>query len=259
MPFAKLPDAQIHYEWRGDEGLPVVLFCNSLGTNLRMWDAQVEAFSKNFRLLRYDSRGNGQSSITPGPYTIEQLSRDVIQLMDALKLDRVYFCGLSMGGSTGMFLGASMPERFHKMALCNTSPKFGTPQTWGTRIQAVQTGGMKAVAGGVIERWLTPRFRASHPDETQTVLAMLEMADPSGYIANCEAVRDADMRPILGNIRVPCLVVAGTNDQSATPADGRLLAETIPGAQYVELSSAHLSNIEARDEFNRCILQFFRG
>jgi 3-oxoadipate enol-lactonase len=257
MPFAKLPDTQIHYEWAGDERLPTLLFCNSLGTNLRMWDGQVDAFSKHFRLLRYDTRGHGQSSVTPGPYAIEQLSGDVIGLLDTLKLDRVCFCGLSMGGSIGMFLGANAPERFHKMALCNTSPKFGTPQTWGARIQAVQAGGMKAVAGGVIERWLTPRYRASHPDETQTVLAMLETADPQGYVANCEAVRDADMRTILANIRVPCVVVAGTHDQSATPADGRLLAKSIPGAGYAELPAAHLSNIEARDEFNRCILQFF--
>jgi 3-oxoadipate enol-lactonase len=257
MPFAKLPDAQLHYEWTGDEHLPVLLFCNSLGTNLRMWDAQVEAFAKHFRLLRYDTRGHGQSSVTPGPYTIEQLSGDVVRLLDALQLDRVYFCGLSMGGTTGMFLGASASERFQRVALCNTSPKFGTRDTWGARIKAVQTGGMKAVAGGVIERWLTPRFRASHPEETQAVLAMLETANPQGYIANCEAVRDADMRSTLAKIRVPCLVVSGTHDQSATPADGLQLLQSISGSQYVELSAAHLSNIEARDEFNRCTLQFF--
>jgi 3-oxoadipate enol-lactonase len=169
----------------------------------------------------------------------------------------VYFVGLSMGGSTGMYLGGKAPERFHKMALCNTSPKFGNSETWRTRIEAVQTGGMKMVAGGVIERWLTPRFRASHRDETQTVLTMLETANPQGYIANCEAVRDADMRARLGDIRVPCLVVAGTHDASATPADGHVLADSIPGAEYVELSAAHLSNIEAREEFNRCVLQFF--
>lgn len=257
MPFAQLYDVQIHYECTGDEHLPAVLFCNSLGTNLHMWDGQLEAFSKHFRVLRYDTRGHGQSSVTPGPYSIEQLSRDVMALLDTLKLEQVNFCGLSMGGTTGMYLGAKAPECIHRMALCNTSPKFGTPDTWGTRIKAVQSGGMQAVAGGVIERWLTPRFRAAHPDETQTVLAMLETTNSQGYIANCEAVRDADMRSTLGDIRVSTLIVAGTHDQSATPADGRFLADSIHGAQYVELSAAHLSNIEARDEFNRCVLQFF--
>jgi 3-oxoadipate enol-lactonase len=256
MPIARVRDAQIYYEWTGDEHRPVVLFCNSLGTNLHMWDGQVEAFAKYFRVLRYDTRGHGKSSVTPGPYTIEQLGEDVIELLDALKLDRVYFCGLSMGGSTGMYLGANKPQRFHKIVLCNTSPRFGNADTWRARIRAVQGGGMKSVAGGVIERWLTPRFRAAHSDETQMVLTMLESTNPQGYISNCEAVRDADMRALLANIRVPCLVVAGTHDQSATTGDGRTLAESIPGAQYIELSAAHLSNIEAREEFNRCLLQF---
>jgi 3-oxoadipate enol-lactonase len=259
MPFAKLPDAQIHYEWSGNERLPVLLFSNSLGTNLRMWDGQVDAFTQHFRVLRYDTRGHGQSSVTPGPYTIQQLCGDVLGLLDTLRLDRVYFCGLSMGGSTGMFLGANAPQRFDKMVLCNTSPKFGTPETWQARIQAVQNGGMKAVAPGVIERWLTTCFRAAHAQETQSVLSMVEATDPHGYMANCAAVRDADMRPLLAKIRVPCLVVAGTHDLSATPADGRLLAHTIPGAEYVELPTAHLSNVEARDEFNRHAVRFLLG
>jgi 3-oxoadipate enol-lactonase len=259
MPLAKLPDAQIHYEWSGNEHLPVLLFSNSLGTNLRMWDGQVDAFTQHFRVLRYDTRGHGQSSVTPGPYTIQQLCGDVLGLLDTLRLDRVYFCGLSMGGSTGMFLGANAPQRFHKMVLCNTSPKFGTPETWQARIQAVQNGGMKAVAPGVIERWLTTCFRAAHPQETQSVLSMVEATDPHGYMANCAAVRDADMRPLLAKIRVPCLVVAGTHDLSATPADGRLLAHTVPGAEYVELPTAHLSNVEARDEFNGHAVRFLLG
>jgi 3-oxoadipate enol-lactonase len=256
MPLAKLPDAQVNYEWAGTEQLPVLVFSNSLGTNLHMWDDQVEEFTKHFRLLRYDTRGHGQSEVTPGPYTLEQLSSDVVHLLDVLKLDRVYFCGLSMGGMTGIFLGENAPDRFHKLVLCNTAAKIGTPEIWNARIQAVQAGGMKAVAGAVIERWFTPGFRSSHPAETQAVLAMLEAANPQGYIANCAAVRDMDQRQSLGNIRLPCLVVAGTHDPATPPAEGRSLAESIPGAAYAELSAAHLSNIEARDEFNRRVLHF---
>lgn len=256
MPFAELPDLEIYYEWAGREGLPVLVFSNSLGTNLHMWDPQVEEFTKHFRVLRYDTRGHGQSGVTPGPYSIEQLSTDVIRLLDALQVERTHFCGLSMGGTTGMFLAACSPDRFHKMVLCNTSPKFGTPETWNARIQAVQSGGMKAVANGVIERWLTPGFRSSHAKETQTLLAMLESANPQGYVANCAAVRDADMRMVLGKIRVPALVLAGTQDPSATPADGHFLADNIPGAKYVELAAAHISNVEAREDFNREVLKF---
>jgi 3-oxoadipate enol-lactonase len=259
MSFASLPDVQIHYEWTAREGLPVLLFSNSLGTNLHMWDPQVEAFANHFRVLRYDTRGHGQSGVTPGPYSIEQLSWDVVRLMDILKLDRVHFCGLSMGGTTGMFLGASAPKRFHKIALCSTSPKFGTLETWNARIQAVQSGGMKAVADNVIERWLTPGFRSAHPKETQAVLDMLESADPQGYVANCAAVRDADMRPMLAKIQPPCLIVTGTHDPAATPADGHFLVENIPNAQYVEVPAAHLCNRELPDDFNRHVLQFLLG
>jgi 3-oxoadipate enol-lactonase len=256
MPTVKLPDVQIYYEWAGAEDKPVLVFSNSLGTNLHMWSGQVDEFKRHFRLLRYDKRGHGQSSVPPGPYTLDQLGWDVVRLLDALQLDKVYFCGLSVGGATGMFLGANAPKRFHKIALCNTAPKFGTAEMWSARIKAVQSGGMKAVASAVIERWLTPQFRASHPKETQTVLSMLETANPKGYIATCEAVRDTDLREVLASIRVPCLVLAGTHDASATVADGHFLADKIPGAKYAELATAHLSNVEARDDFNREVLQF---
>lgn len=256
MPFANLPDVRIHYEWEGAEHLPVLVLSNCLGTNLGMWNFQIEAFSQRFRILRYDTRGLGQSGVTPGPYTIEQLSWDVVRLLDLLRLDRVYFCGLSMGGMTGMFLGANAPNRFHKIVLCNTAAKIGTAETWNARIHAVENGGMKAIGTLVIERWLTPAFRSSHPAETQSVLAMLEASNQEGYVANCAAVRDMDQRNMLGGIRVPCLVVAGTHDPAATPAEGQFLTKSIPGAEYVELPSSHLSNIEARDEFNRQVLQF---
>jgi 3-oxoadipate enol-lactonase len=256
MPFAKLPDVQIYYEWNGPEDKPVLLFSNSLGTNLTMWEPQLAEFAKHFRVLRYDKRGHGKSSVPPGPYTLNQLSTDVLRLLDELNLNRVYFCGLSVGGATGMFLCANAPTRFHKMAFCNTAAKFGTPELWETRIRNVQSGGMKAVASGVVERWLTSGFRASHPQETQTVLSMLETAPPEGYVATCAAVRDTDLRQSLASIQVPCLVLAGTHDASATVADARFLVDCITGAQYVEVSAAHLSNIEAAVDFNRHVLQF---
>jgi 3-oxoadipate enol-lactonase len=256
MPFAKLTDVELYYEWDGPADQPVLVLSNSLGTNLHMWQPQLAEFSKHFRLLRYDKRGHGKSSIPPGPYTLDQLGNDVLRLLDELKLERVCFCGLSVGGATGMFLGANAPSRFHKIALCNTAAKFGTPEMWETRIRNVQSGSMKAVASAVVERWLTSGFRASHPQETQTVLAMLEAANPEGYVSTCSAVRDTDLHQSLASIRVPCLVLAGTHDTSATVADARLLLEHIPGAQYVELSAAHLSNVEAAADFNRHVLQF---
>jgi 3-oxoadipate enol-lactonase len=256
MPFAKLPDAQIFYEWSGPEHAPVLLFSNSLGTTHRMWDPQVTAFTSHFRVLRYDTRGHGQSSATPGPYTIEQLSWDLVRLLDVLKLDRVSFCGLSMGGMTGMFLGANAPNRFHKMVLCNTAAKIGTPESWNARIDAVRTGGMRAVACAVLERWLTPSYRAAHPEETAAVLRMLQEANPAGYVACCAAVRDMDQREALQNAKVPTLVLAGTHDTSTPAAEGQFVAKHIPSASYVEVNAAHLSNLEAQDEFNSHVANF---
>lgn len=259
MPIAKLPDAQLFYQWDGPENAPVIVFSNSLGTTHRMWDPQPEALAKHFRLLRYDTRGHGQSSVTPGPYSIEQLADDVLHLLDALRLDRVYFCGLSMGGMIGMVLGATATQRLHKLVLCNTGAKIGTLDVWNARITAVQQGGMKAVAGGVIDRWLTAGYRSAHPRETSQVLAMLESSDPAGYVACCGAVRDLDYREQLHRVQVPTLIIAGSHDPATPPSDGRFLENRIRGAKYAELPAAHLSNIEAHEEFNRELLAFFKS
>ena len=250
MPFAQLHDARIHYDLSGAEGAPVVVFSNSLGTNFSMWDPQLPAFQKQFRVLRSDTRGHGQSSITPGPYSIEQLSRDVLALLDSLRLDRVFFCGLSMGGMIGMWLSLNAADRLHKVVLSNTAAKIGTPEFWNPRIEKIRRGGMTSVSGAVIERWFSPAYRAASPAVAAATQAMLESADPEGYVANCAAVRDFDARASISAIQVPALIVTGTHDPATTVADGRYLAEQIRGARFVELSASHLSNIEARDRFN---------
>lgn len=259
MPLAQLTGARLRYELDGRASDPVVVFSNSLGTNHRMWKPQIDAFTAHFRVLRYDTRGHGESSVTPGPYSNDQLSRDVVALLDALHIDRADFCGLSMGGMTGMFLGAHAPERLRKIVLCNTAAKIGTAETWNARIETVRKTGMKSVAASVLERWLTPGYRASHPTETKTVLEMLEQANPEGYAACCASVRDTDERQSLGHVKVPTLVVAGTHDPSIPLADARYLAGHITSARFAELDAAHLSNLEAKEEFNRVVLEFLRS
>jgi 3-oxoadipate enol-lactonase len=256
MPFANLPDVKLHYEMSGAEHLPVLVFSNGLGTTLRMWEPQVDAFSKHFRVLRCDTRGHGQSGVTAGPYTIGQLSGDVVGLLDALKIERANFCGLSMGGLIGMFLGANASDRFLKIVLCDTAAKIGTDDSWNARIQAVHNGSMKVISSGVLERWLTASFRASHPQETQSILSMLEATNPEGYMACCAAIRDADLRSAINNIRNPCLALTGTHDTTCPPAEAHFLESAIPAAAYAEISAAHLSNVEARDDFNRHVLRF---
>jgi 3-oxoadipate enol-lactonase len=256
MPVANLSDVKLHYEWSGAEHSPILVLSNSLGTNLHMWDSQIELFSQHFRVLRLDTRGHGQSSVTPGPYTIEQLSWDVVHLLDTLQIERAYFCGLSMGGMIGMFLGTNAVKRFQKIVLSSTAAKIGTADSWATRIQAVQKGGMKGVVDAVLGRWFTEAFRATHPVEVQSVRTMLEATDPDGYIANCAAVRDSDQRDTVGKIQLPCLIVVGTRDPGTPPTEAHFLQRAIPGAHLVELAGSHLCNIESMVQFNQHVLKF---
>jgi 3-oxoadipate enol-lactonase len=249
MAFAELKDVRMYYEIAGPDGAPVLVFSNSLGADLSMWDGQAPELAKKYRVVRYDKRGHGQSSAPPGPYSIEMLARDAIGLLDFLKIDKVYFCGLSIGGQTGMWLGVNAPERLNKLALCNTAAKIGTLETWNARIDAVQKGGTKSVADAVLGRWFTFEFRASQPAEVTRMREVLERMDTGGYVACCAAVRDFDYRDRVDAIRAPTLVISGTHDPAATPQDGRYLSEHIPGSRFVELNASHISNIEAGERF----------
>jgi 3-oxoadipate enol-lactonase len=256
MSILESGDARIHYALEGQGESPVLAFSNSLGANFSMWDAQGPELRKKFRVLRYDTRGHGQSSSTPGPYSIEQIAKDFIALLDALDLDRVHFCGLSMGGMIGMWLGANAPARLNHLVLCNTGAKIGTTDAWNARIEAVRKNGMKPVASAVVERWFTSAFRQNVPATIARTLKMLEETNPDGYAACCAAVRDFDFREQVGKIRLPTLVISGAHDPATPPADGRFLAQQIPGARYVELNAAHLSNIEDRGRFNTELAAF---
>ena len=256
MPFAEFGDARLHYRWDGPETSPVLIFSNSLGTDLTMWDAQTAALSWKFRILRYDTRGHGQSSVTPGPYSIQQLGCDVAALMDAVGVSRAHFCGLSMGGQIGMWLAGNAPERLGKLVLCNTGAKIGNAEGWDARIEAIKRDGMAAFAPQVIERWFTSGFRAKEPAKVAAVQKLLEATDLDGYIANCEAVRDFDYRERVEKIAVPTLVIAGSSDVATTPADAKFLVERIEGARYAELNAAHLSNIEDEARFTQEVGDF---
>jgi 3-oxoadipate enol-lactonase len=259
MPIVKSGEARIHYALKGESGTPALVFSNSLGANFSMWEPQASELRKKFRLLRYDTRGHGQSSSTPGPYSIEQLGRDVIALLDALELDRVHFCGLSMGGMIGMWLAVNAPEGLRKLVLSNTGARIGTSEAWNARIEAVRKNGMKSVAAAVVERWFSPAFREKAPATVSNTLKMLEEANPEGYAACCAAVRDFDFREQLSKIRMPVLVIAGAHDPATPPADGRFLVDHIPGARYVELDAAHLSNIEDQARFTREVTSFLNS
>jgi len=256
MAIAQLKGVRLHYELEGAEELPVLMLCNSLGTTLDMWAPQMPALLQHFRVLRYDTRGHGQSEVTPGDYSIAQLGADAVALLDHLGIERVAFCGLSMGGMTGMWLGVNNPERISRLVLCNTGAKIGDAATWKTRIDAVRTGGMSAIAPTVLDRWFTARYQRLSPGGVDKVRSMLLATAVDGYVGNCAAVRDMDQRAELARIATPTLVIAGTDDGSTPPELGREIAQSIPGARYVELDAAHLSNWEQSGAFTAALLSF---
>ena len=256
MAFAELNGLRMRYEVSGLESGPVLVFSHPLGTDLTMWDGQAADFGKEFRVLRYDKRGHGGSSSPPGPYTIEQMGRDAVALLDYLKLDKVNYCGLSIGGQTGMWLGANAPERLNRLILSNTAAKIGNDDGWNARIDAVTKGGVKSVSNVVIDRWFTPEFQAKAPGEIEKIRKVFERSDAAGYIASCQAVKAFDFREKVGGVRVPTLLIAGTRDPATTPVDTKFVADRIAGSQFVELNASHLSNIEQREKYSAAVAEF---
>jgi 3-oxoadipate enol-lactonase len=256
MPFAPVENGQLFYQFDGSSELPILLLSNSLGSDHSMWDLQMPSFTQHFRVLRYDSRGHGASSVTPGDYTIEMLGKDVLALCGHLKLPAVLFCGLSMGGVLGQWLGLHAPERFRKLVLCNTAAQIGTAEGWNARIADVRRGGVAAVSELILGRWLTARYREAHPEMADRILKMMEATSADGYVSCCAALRDMDFRGELPKIALPALVIVGAHDGSTPPDGGRFLAAQIPNAQFVELDAAHFSNVELPELFSETVLKF---
>ena len=259
MPFIEANGVRIRYRLEGKPGAPVIVFSNSLGTNLSMWDPQVAALRDEFRILRYDTRGHGLSAVPPGPYTQEQLGNDILALLDAVEIRHANFCGLSMGGQAGIWLGANAPDRFARLVLCDTAAHIGNPDIWNARIAAIRGGGMPAIVSGAIERWFTARFIGQSPDVVAWVRAMILDTPPQGYIACCEAIRDTDLTEQASCVNAPTLVISGTHDPATPPAQGRLLASAIRGARYFELDASHISNVEAAPQFTSALRDFLSG
>ncbi|MFS8037819.1 3-oxoadipate enol-lactonase [Xanthobacter sp. AM11] len=247
---------RIAYRFDGPQAAPVLLLSNSLGTRWEMWEPQMAAFTAGFRVLRYDSRGHGRSDAPAGAYGMDRLGRDVIELLDALGLERVHVCGLSKGGMVGQWLGARAPERLGRLVLANTSAFMGPPAGWDARIAAVAAGGMAALVDAVIARWFTPGFVAQAPQAVAPVRDMLLATSPAGYAGCCAAIRDMDLRLTAPLVRAPTLVITGDADPATPPQEGAFIAAAVPGARHATLPAAHLSNVEQAEGFSSAVLGF---
>lgn len=256
MPTLQLPGSDLYYEFLAAPGRSTLVLSNSLGTDLSLWAPQMAEFSKHFEIVRYDTRGHGRSSVPFGPYSIADLASDVLNLLDALQLHRVHFCGISMGGLLGQHLAIHAPERIHKLVLSNTAAKIGTAERWNTRIETVQREGMLPIAPAVLSGWITEKFQREHPEESRALETMLTANDPAGYTACCAAVRDADFREEVASIRAKTLVICGSSDAATPPAEGQLLSSKIAGSRLLELPAAHISNVEASVLFTTAVRDF---
>lgn len=248
----------LHVRVDGPAGAPWLVLAHSLGATHSLWQPQVAHFSQRYRVLRYDARGHGLSSVPPRPYSLAALGSDVLGLLDALAIERASFCGLSMGGATGMWLATHAAQRLDRLVLCNTTPWLGPPEPMNSRIAQVLAAGVEPLVAGILERWFTPTFRAQEPAAVAGVRQALLATPAAGYAGCCEAIRDMDQRADLPCIKTPTLVIAGTYDPAPAIAAAREWAATIPGALFIELPTAHISNMGAAAAFNAAVMHFLQ-
>lgn len=256
MPVLSRGDVRIHYALSGRDGGDLLVLSNSLGSSLSMWDKVIAKLQSEYRVLRYDTRGHGGSSVPPGAYIADALGQDVLCLLDEIGAHRVHFCGLSLGGLVGMWLALHAPQRLSRLILANTSARIGSREMWDDRVAFVRQFGMKALAAATPARWFTAQYRETHADEMMQIEAMIASISPDGYCACCAALRDADLRQSVTAIDIPTLVIAGAHDPATPASDGRALAAAIPHARYCELDSSHLSAWESSDAFAGAVLTF---
>jgi 3-oxoadipate enol-lactonase len=252
-----MPPAEIdlHHWIAGSPAMPTVVLSHALGASMAMWDPQLAPLTAIRQVLRYDHRGHGGSPVTPGPYSIEMLARDLIRLLDRRGLDRVSFCGLSLGGMVGIWLGANAPDRIDRLVLCCTAARMPRPEDFAARAAVVRRDGMGAVVDAVMARWFTPDFAAGHPQTVESTRAAFLATPTEGYAGACEAIAEMDQRDLLPRIKAPTLVIAAEMDQSTPPELSREIANKIPGSKLVSVSdAAHLANAAQPDTVSAAIV-----
>ncbi|MBV8124356.1 MAG: 3-oxoadipate enol-lactonase [Paucibacter sp.] len=256
MPFLDTAGARLHYRREGNAAKPCLVLSNSLGTDLSMWDAQAEALAADYYVIRYDTRGHGESTIGAQPLDIARLGQDVIALLDHLGIARAAFCGLSLGGLTGQWLGVHAPQRLTHLVLADTAACIGSTAGWQERAQQVRLEGLAGVADATPARWFSPAFIERETATVTRMISRLREQDPAGYAACCDVLAHADLRQEVARIAVPTLVVVGEYDPVTTVADGAWLQQQIPYARLETVPASHIANVEAHLEFTALLRAF---
>lgn len=240
----------------GPPGAPAVMLSNSIGTTLSMWDGQLQSLAERFRVVRYDVRGQHKASRAAGDFTLEQLGRDALALLNELDIRSAHWCGVSMGGVIGQWIAIHEPSRIRHLVLANTASYLGPAQKWQDRIDGVRQSGTGSIAEASVARWFTETFRHAHPATVQATKEQLIATRDHCYMGCAAALRDLDLRPDVERIAAPTLIIGGTHDTATPIADSHLLHDRIPDSRFVELNAAHLSNIEQCEAFNRALNEF---
>ncbi|MFZ6772154.1 3-oxoadipate enol-lactonase [Undibacterium sp. SXout7W] len=256
MPIAHINGTDLFYVAEGNPEHPAIVFSNSLGTDHRMWQAQAQVLSKEFYVIRYDTRGHGQSASPSGPYQLSQLGQDVLALLDFLGIQKAYFCGLSMGGVTGQWLGIHAGQRLHKLVIANTAARVGTSDGWLSRAATVRADGLDSIADTAAARWFTPAFIKACPEKVAVLSEHLRHESREGYASCCEALAEADLREQISRIQIPTLIIAAQDDLVTTEADARFMQQQIAGSHIVLFSASHISNIEDEQSFTQALSTF---
>jgi len=256
MPTIDADGTPINVEVEGPADAPPVILSNSLGTDLHMWDLQAAALKERFRVIRYDTRGHGSSGAPAGPYSMERLGRDALKVLSQLGVLRAHWCGLSMGGMTGMWLARHAPEYIDRLVLANTAAKSATPDMWNTRIRTVNAKGMEAIADTVLGIWFTKSFHERTKETIARFRATMVAIEPQGYVGCCAAIRDMDQRWDIGGIKTPTLVIAGKQDNATPVSASELIVSRIKGAKLKILDAAHISNVEQPPAFTDAVEKF---
>ena len=247
---------RFEYRLEGPDDAPVLVLSHSIGTSLELWESTAPAWTGAFRVLRYDHRGHGGSDVPPGPYSVEALAGDLLELLDELGLERVSLCGLSLGGAVGMWLAVNAPERIDRLVLACTTARFGNPALWLERARIVRAEGPEAIADAVVAGWFTDEFARRRPDVVGRFRDIFVATPAEGYAASCEALGAWDFRDDAGLIPVPTLVVAGADDTRVPLDDARFLRDRIPGVALIVLPEApHLASVVQPDLFAAAVTE----
>ena len=247
---------RLHVQIDGPADAPVLMLSNSLCTDLRMWDDQISAFTSRFNVVRYDRRGHGKSDVPKGPYAVDDFGRDAIAIMDGLGLQKVNWCGLSMGGMVGQWLGANAPERIEQLVMSNTHSYYADKKIWDDRMALARDKGMAFAAGPAMGRWFTKEAMERRPDKVALIQSMFAETSLEGYLGCCTAIRNMDMRPCHPRIKAPTLVIVGLQDPATPPEAGIEVQKGIPGAKLATIDASHLSNIGQPQAYADLVLDF---